>query len=146
MIAVNDKSERTINFDQNSVNESTSKNFNRLSFSWPSYRFLWISMIKSHAYYHIYVWNSVKFLVLSYSLKWGYIKSFWIPLLVYKLMTSWVWLIQFEPWNQIIRWWTCRIFKKTWWVSLLQSGFNHFCKISVFRGNFIMVEASLKYL
>ena len=114
MIAINHTSERTMNFDQNSVNESTSKNFNRLSFSWPSYRVLWISIINARAYYHTYVRNSVKSLVLLFSLKWGYIKSFWIPSLVYKLMTSLVWLIQFEPWNQIIRWWTCRIFKNTY--------------------------------
>ena len=88
MIAMNDKSERTINFHQNSENESTSKSFNRLSFSWSSYRVLWISMNSQHPYFHTYVRNSAKYLVLLSSLKWGYIQSFWIPSLMYKLMTS----------------------------------------------------------
>ena len=76
MIALNDKSERTINFDQNSGNESTSKNFYRLSISWPSYRVLWISIHSERAYVHTYVGNSAKSLILLSSLKWGYIQIF----------------------------------------------------------------------
>ena len=88
MIAMNDKSERTINFHQNSENESTSKIFNRLSFSWPSYRVLWISMNSQSPYFYTYVRNSAKYWVLLSSLKWGYIQSFWMPSLMCKLMTS----------------------------------------------------------
>ena len=108
-----DKSHFKKNLVQKSVRGVGIANLNLLSISWPSYSFLWKANLFSYRFLHEIIKNFIKTDFCRTNFKWCWFCIFWIASLMYKYVTSFLWLILFELLNRTFRRPSLALNKKT---------------------------------
>ena len=108
-----DKSHFKKNLVQKSVRGVGIANLNLLSISWPSYSFLWKTNLFSYPFLHEIIKNFIKTDFCRTNFKWCWFCIFWIASLMYKYMTSYIWLMLFEFFNRIFKRPSVILYQKT---------------------------------
>ena len=117
--------------------------FDLLSISWPSDRVLWKSIDIACVFEQLDTENTKKSAIFRASPKWFPESVFWVPSLAWILMTSELWLIVFEFFNQIFGWSSIPIWHKKIQKCLWRPFFNFFSNLMFFQWKFIMGRPSL---